>query len=394
MNDPLPTRPLSSFERLFWLYDQYEPFHFAMVARVTGIGRKVDWRGALDALQRRHPFLRVTIDAQRQAFVPSSTSIPLRTLTGQSGEIGKVVSRELSEPVVPDLVNPLVRAVTLEDGKQTDLVLVAHHAIADGLSLAFALRDWVKLASGYSLPEHAVPKSQETELGLTKNRIETSPHAQRAPKRRPPTVDCFELPWLHTAALKEACRAEGTTVHGALCAALELSGRTQGWWAARPVTLLSPVSTRRLGGCGEDVRLAIIVTAHTAPPRQLGFWETARSWHEATRDALQGAPDALAQVGGFIAGDPSPGDVACLMADAFTSNGMVSNLGELPIEVDHRDLTITAMHGPSILTGTPGEQVIGALSIGGRLFLTRTTDDPIPGLLQRMGEQLKAVISL
>lgn len=392
LSRPSIERGLSGFEKLFWLYDQITPFHFALAARVSGIGRTIDWEAALARLQQRHALFRVALKSEEQSLVLSDAKVSLRIVSGQSGDIGGIIAAELAEPISVSLDQPLVRAIVHEYGTTTDLILVAHHAVADGLSLAFALRDWVHLASGFSLPTLPTPLSQEEAIGLDVAQPRTTDHHARPPRRPVPYVECAAIPRTDMAALKQACRAEGTTIHGALCAALELAGRDHGGWNDRPVTVLSPVSTRHLGGEADDVRLAIVVSARTAPPNRLPFWDCARAWRDGAIEGLRTAPAALAVVGAFMASDPSAHDVASLMADKFTSNGMVTNLGELGIETSHRDLTITALYGPAILTGTPGEQVIGALSLDSQLFLTLTSDDPMEKLLRRLIKLLNTAV--
>src|SRR5262245_65573893 len=64
---PLTAR-LGSLEELVWLYDQASPFHFVMGATFIGAGTAAPWRKVLDALQRRHPLLRVRIERDASAY--------------------------------------------------------------------------------------------------------------------------------------------------------------------------------------------------------------------------------------------------------------------------------------------------------------------------------------
>src|SRR5262249_42886765 len=58
---------LGSLEELVWLYDQTSPFHFVMGATFVGAGAAAPWREVLDALQWRHPLLRVRIERDASA---------------------------------------------------------------------------------------------------------------------------------------------------------------------------------------------------------------------------------------------------------------------------------------------------------------------------------------
>src|SRR5262245_8560922 len=62
------TTRLGSIEELLWLYDQTSPFHFVMGATFIGAGTAAPWREVLDALQRRHPLLRVRIERGASAY--------------------------------------------------------------------------------------------------------------------------------------------------------------------------------------------------------------------------------------------------------------------------------------------------------------------------------------
>ena len=57
------------------------------------------------------------------------------------------VAAELATPFVPTEA-PLIRAVLIHADQDAALVLVAHHAIADGMSLAFAIRDVLRVLAG------------------------------------------------------------------------------------------------------------------------------------------------------------------------------------------------------------------------------------------------------
>jgi hypothetical protein len=49
------SRKLGNLERAFWLKDQHMPYHFAVCAEIEGPTTIMDWRAALEAVQRRHP---------------------------------------------------------------------------------------------------------------------------------------------------------------------------------------------------------------------------------------------------------------------------------------------------------------------------------------------------
>ena len=146
-------RSLGSLEHLFWLLDQHHFVHFAVTALISGETRPRDWRRAIDRLQKRHPILSVCIDGGpdsvplfRQA---DAAPIPLRIVEDQpelrwEAEVGK----ELATPFNPSRA-PLIRALLIQGDRDAAFMLVAHHSIADGLSLAYAIRDTLDALAPY-----------------------------------------------------------------------------------------------------------------------------------------------------------------------------------------------------------------------------------------------------
>ena len=133
-------RPLDSLEHLFWLSDQNRPLHFAVTAQVSGETSVRDWREALARLKERHSLLSASIEGKPGA-VPwfrqvNTAPIPLRVVHGDPQSRWEAeVAEELATPFDPRHA-PLVRAVLIHATDNAAFTLVAHHAIADGMSLA------------------------------------------------------------------------------------------------------------------------------------------------------------------------------------------------------------------------------------------------------------------
>src|SRR5215510_15492245 len=157
------TARLGSLEELVWLYDQTSPFHFVMGATFIGAGTAAPWREVLDALQRRHPLLRVRIERDASAYpkfvTDEAARIPLRMGDADIGWAGEM-GRELQ--ISFDHRNaPLIRAVVCGDTTGSTLLLTVHHAIADATSLTWVFRDVLLLLSGQKL-EPLAPRSLKT----------------------------------------------------------------------------------------------------------------------------------------------------------------------------------------------------------------------------------------
>ena len=144
-------RPLDSLEHLFWLTDQNRPVHFAVTALVSGETSVRDWREALARLKERHALLSASIEGEPGA-VPwfrqvNTAPIPLKVVHGDPQSRWEAeVAEELATPFDPRHA-PLVRAVLIHATDNATFTLVAHHAIADGMSLAYAVRDTLRALS-------------------------------------------------------------------------------------------------------------------------------------------------------------------------------------------------------------------------------------------------------
>jgi hypothetical protein len=257
-------RSLGSLEHLFWLLDQNRFVHFAVTALISGATSPRDWRRALDRLQMRHPILSVCIGGE-PGSVPSfrqadATPIPLRIVQDEpelrwEAEVGK----ELATPFDPSQA-PLIRAVLIHGARDAAFMLVAHHSIADGLSLAYAIRDTLDALAGRSLRPLPWLPSQDDMMnasdsladGQEQDQAEApTPAVYRRQDNARPTVKGLRLSPGLTASVRERARQEGTTVHGALCAALVLASREVfAAWRDIPLRILSPINVGEAGGGG------------------------------------------------------------------------------------------------------------------------------------------------
>ena len=75
-------RALSPLERWYWIADRISPLNGVVRVRARGALSTASLRAALDALQARHPLLRVAITADARGedprFAPTAAPIPLR----------------------------------------------------------------------------------------------------------------------------------------------------------------------------------------------------------------------------------------------------------------------------------------------------------------------------
>ncbi|WP_229323564.1 condensation domain-containing protein [Streptomyces sp. UNOC14_S4] len=259
-------RALSPVERWYWTADRTSPLSGLVRTRVHGDLPPELLRRALDVLQARHPLLRVAItgdeNGERPAFRPVDTPIPLRhvEVAPDDPEADSRWERETNEHEFAEHLDwhtgPLLRATLITRAAGAghpeavhDLLLAASHCVADGMTGLSLLTELLTIAAQLAAggqptrasrpalaaaedllparhrgPEGAAALGELLRLDeqearrLRPRRILPSravPFAQRRTRmvHRSLTADQLER-------LTRACKQHGTTVHGALAAAM------------------------------------------------------------------------------------------------------------------------------------------------------------------------------
>jgi NRPS condensation-like uncharacterized protein len=420
-------------ERAMWLGGQIVPMNFAMMARIGGDFSVEQLHAALARVRERHPLVavRVAVDEVEGAcFV--SEGVPdfsVRVLTGcGDADWTAVVKEELGEPFVWDR-GPFVRFVVLRGPDFSDLVAVCHHGICDGMAGAYLLRDVLQTLGepAVSLAPLPVPPDlwalmpaaarvaprARFQMAATKALLRVARLAQRiwrrvAPPR--PAVSTVEglptwkrfcvLGWAldeaQTSQLMARCRAEGTSVHAAICAAwlrafAEMQPGRKSWM--RKVS--SPISLRnRLTPSADEafgLFMSVVVTAaNCAPERDL--WDIAR---DIKQELNKGSTDEkifrwLLNMQSMVSAF-SDADMLSVL-DEFASQPVaydfsITNLGRLDFPVRYGPLRLEAMYGPAVNTSEQ-ERTVGVTTVGGRMTFTLAFRDFV--LDPAAAEQLKA----
>lgn len=411
--DSVVGRTLGALEEILWVYDQWTPFHFVVAVEIKGETQPSDWQFALDALQRRHPLLsaRIHNDGSSTKFsVRPQNPIPLRVLPND-GRVNwhQLAAAELHTPFVPTEA-PLLRATVVHARHESVLILAAHHSIADGMSVVYAIRDLLEALPGVPLHSLTLQNSQERLLGLPERVPEDGTAAAREvsvlpeeflqkprqPNHHPPVLEARRLSSELTQRLSQLARDNATTVHGILCAALILAGRElSSDWAVKTVRLLSPVNLRSITGVKDDVvvNFANAITT-TAPDSPTGLIELAQRIKRELSEKT--SPQSLGELGVRMVQLSNAGldlsSTARFMFDRFESDALVTNLGVLPIPTKIGAFTIEGFWGPAVMTGVPGEQTIGVATIGGSMCLLHSSYSPLPSLLDRIASILSAAV--
>lgn len=264
-------RPLGGFERQFWIWGRIASINVGAAVRLRGAVEPEALRAALHALQRRHPLLRARIvHRQGPRWAEGAPPAPLRVLPRTGPEQWRDLAMPEADAPFPD-EGPLLRATLLRgaDGSaEHDLLLVHHHAIADGFGTHRMLCDLLDDLAGRPLPpvpdpgphEALLPpgtKPPSTPLVIAKflgriaaKRPVRMPWEGQAPAFRRRTGMAHRL-WdgAATAALVRRCKQEGATVTGALAASMLQSTAAE----------LAPGRAANLGWVSQvDVRRAMV----------------------------------------------------------------------------------------------------------------------------------------
>jgi NRPS condensation-like uncharacterized protein len=405
-------RALGAREHMFWLMNQKHPVHLTVTAEVKGFTKVQSWRDALDAVQKRHPILSTSINrnkaGQPALYQVDGAPIPLRVVDGSVQGCWELeLDREMAVPFTPEQA-PLIRSVLVHKPQSAVLIMIAHHAIADGMALVFLIRDLLQVLSGGHIEALSFSSTGEELLSKLPNGekiVHTEASQAGAPQAKPalyreddglaPRATARKLDEDLTATLKERARHEGTTVQGALCAALVLAGRkTSNTWRKQKVRVMSPVNARAHLRAGEACGLYL--GAGAMIPFQLGgssdFWELARFAKKeiAPSQTLQSLYASLHGLEAIMTKDMEVETAAQIAAGAFARDLMVSNLGQMPYASEFGELKLEAVWGPTALQGLDGEQNVGAATTNGAIRLLHASYSLIPDLLENTELILRA----
>lgn len=305
------TRRIAPVER-FLAWSPYSVV--TMMARIKGDVSASALADAVAKARRRHRHLGVRIQAD-DAHVPWFTSegageIPIDVVPRESDDHWIGVQQEAARVPFEFDARPSVRFILVQSPGLSELVIVCHHIICDGLSLAYLARDlMVHLgdpARAVEVLPDPVPVDRDSMPADVSLNAIVKFFVHRFNKRWEREKIFFdqedyrnlcaaywgnfehklfsiELSEAETSALVERCRSEGVTVNSALTAALV--GAQYAVQGDKPhhssIGVAASVRDRLRSPAGE----AIGFYAGMARPKyrydgRLGFWENARRFHK------------------------------------------------------------------------------------------------------------------
>ncbi|MCG3210693.1 MAG: hypothetical protein FOGNACKC_04324 [Anaerolineae bacterium] len=298
------------------------PLNVVMVAKIRGSIDVERLTAILDGLRKRHALLvvRVVIDEKNNAWyvtegVPEFTVTTIPRQTEEQCLQVAVKEWQISFPIE---TGPLVRFSLLHSSDRTDLVICAHHAICDGISLTYLIRDILRQLAEPDRAAEILPEPP----AITRDTVPSPPPSNLIAKgvigvfnklwaRQNISFNSDDLKQLHqvfweqnraagllaweisvaeTKALVSRCRAENVTINTALwttflAAQHDVQGDAEPY---RPSAGLA-VSTRdKLNvpvGEAFGFYAASLTTQLRYEPHRT-FWDSARIFHEKIKDSL------------------------------------------------------------------------------------------------------------
>ena len=387
-----------------WLSSEYQSINFALTARLQGAVTPEQIRVALDKVQFRYPPLsmRLAQESNRCVYlVPDARlKIPIRIVGRQHSEqwLGEVTT-ELG--LAFDLVNdPPLRLVWLRGQRTSEMIFVCPHVLADGLSVVYLIRDFLKflddpeadvkpmpLTSPMSelLPDfpgkRMIIRQSKLKAAILRFLLILSPRQEiKGSTKTDYHLLAWELTGKQTSALVARSRSEKTTVHAALCTVfLRAFGEFQGDGWKRKAQ--SPISLRHrlTNPVGEAFGLFVNLMefgVNCSPQRD--FWEVAREVKEAItrraddRYAFRSLTEANVMMDKL--GSVVPAEFVARSVMTVSYDLSVTNLGRLDIPTQYGKLHLDGLYGPS-LGGDPDNIVLGVITIGDRMHFTLSFTD-------------------
>jgi hypothetical protein len=404
-------RPLGYCERFFYLYSLAFPVHFCLVAQIEGAFDAARLAAALEQVRNRHSALRVCIVDGAEigpAFHRTDNPIALHAaLAETAADWRRVVERELSLPF-NTFPGPLMRATALWASDGTSIVLTFHHAIVDALSGTRILHDVMRALAGQSLEVlPPLPPVEKMIAGFVPHSIVagdgTSRHdiskvygrAAQGFEKFAANLVIAEWDQEETGRLLRSCKANGTTVHGAICAATSHHLPASDVNTIRmhcPIDL-SGIMRIKTAGCGLFIGTGTV----EIPAKGQKLWDDAR--HVVDNLRMARSPAAAANMLKWIAAEmpatTAKDSVAAFFASLPQSSAVISNLGILPLAVGYGSLRLKAVWGPAMLTNLPADrQTIGVSTFAGQLRMVHQSYEPISGLLESIRGTLLSACGL
>lgn len=317
MTGTIYKRQTTAMERLF----TRSPFSLVtMVARIKGEVTEEAWRAAVDKVRQRHTNLRVRLedDAVHNPWLTTegAAAIPIELIRRHSPDQWIRVVRETGKVPFDFEKQTPIRFILIRSDEISELIVLCHHILCDGMSLAYVVRDLLEHLGDSSravtvLPSPAPISPETMPEGLSLNALVR--YAIRRINRKweadPVYFDqqdyelltdayweeyeheliSVELSQAETTELVERCRREQVTVNTALTAAFTAAqSMVLGDERYEPkLGVAADLRSRLQQAAGEGMGFYAGVATHSyRHDPKMSFWDNARVLHSELREGF------------------------------------------------------------------------------------------------------------
>jgi len=397
-------RPLTSAERWQWQFDRAAVLNFTCIARVGGRVDQQRLRDALEVIAVRYPHFTATVTpGTKPSFVAGSGSIGLRVVPWRPGEWKAVGVDEVNTQFAAE-TGPLVRVVLLDGADSSDLLLTFNHVVADGRSGVVIMDEVLRLHGGEELDAIPQPEVLDPPIGAVLGsrlqavsvafrqmrqmyRMTPIPPERWVPaKQRRTGLITEQIDSAAGHSLGREARSRGTTMHGALTAAMlmaiEQEMRSADGIDERTLGCATPLDLRRRSGLSPTA-VGILLSGVVSGHRVRGdtkFWELAAEVSGTLRSTLKGGEIlALARLQDMTAFPVHDLDKMVATAERFNRTAaIVTNLGRLDRSVRAPGLSLERISGlVSNNANAAASLVLCSTALGGATSLCFTHAEPL-----------------
>ena len=404
------------------------PLNVVMATKIKGVVEVEQLAAVLDSLRKRHALLavRVVIDENDMAWyvtegVPEFT---INTIPLQTEDQWQQTAVDECKTSFPIETGPLVRFSLLQSSDGADLVVCAHHAICDGMSLTYLIRD---ILQQLAEPGRAVEILPEPPA-ITSDTVPSPPSANFIAKgvmglfnkiwaRQNISFSSDDLKQLHqtfwdknrdagllawessvaeTQALVSRCREENVTVNSALWTAFlaaqyEVQGNTEPYRASAGLAVSS--RDKLNVPVGEAFGFyASSLTAQLAYDPNQNFWDSARAVHEKIKDSLAKTnifrslsvelltPTLLDSLYfskyGLIKSGLSAKLVQQMNWQGTSYGYSITNVGRMNIPTAYGQYQLESVYGPLVYSDV-NEKTVGVITVGDKVTFLMSYNETI-----------------
>jgi NRPS condensation-like uncharacterized protein len=394
------------------------PLNVVMVARIQGSFDHSKIEEALAKLRSRHPLLAVRVDIDDKGVGKFTTEVvPAITTHLEQRHNGRQwicrVLEELRTPF-PLETGPLVRCAIIKSNQVSEIILCGHHAICDGMSFIYLIRDILKQVGIPSdiikqlPPPPAIDKETAStppsirfvakaaiklvnQIWKKKNlhfdfKLMEKLHNRYWEKNAGAQLLIGQLSELETSQFVKCCKKEGVTVNSALWAAfLSVQHEVQGSNKRFRSRAGLAISTRDKLKVPVGESFGFYASSHKVLLKQYqnkSFWYAARTVHKQLRHSIESANPFRMLSATLL--DPTLLDSLYFCKYGFAKNRMsdkllkkmfwdrinfgfsITNVGRVDIPTSYGDLKLDAVYGPVVYSDV-NEKTVGVITVGNKL---------------------------